>query len=148
MGTFGLIMLLSRPGFESENVSDLAGLAKRNPWLAACMAIFMFSLAGLPPTVGFYAKLSVLQSLITTNSPALIQLAILAVALSLFGAFYYLRVVKVMYFDDVTDAMPMVPQGEAHALLSINALAVLLLGILPSGLMGLCAQAISLSLGR
>ncbi len=148
LGTFGTILLLSRPGFESENVSDLAGLAKRNPWLAACMAIFMFSLAGLPPTVGFYAKLSVLQSLITTNSPALIQLSIAAVVMSLFGAFYYLRIVKVMYFDPVTDTTPMVPQGEAYALLSANALAVLLLGILPSGLMGLCLQVIALSLGR
>jgi NADH-quinone oxidoreductase subunit N len=148
LGTFGVILLLSRPGFESENLSDLAGLGKRNPWLAACMAIFMFSLAGLPPTVGFYAKFSVLQALITTNSPALIQLAILAVALSLIGAFYYLRVIKVMYFDDKTGTPSVTSNGEAYALLSVNALAVLIMGILPNGLMALCTQAISLSLGR
>jgi NADH-quinone oxidoreductase subunit N len=112
------------------------------------MAIFMFSLAGIPPTVGFYAKLSVLQALITTNSPFLIQLSIGAVVLSLFGAFYYLRVVKVMYFDESNDTTPVVKQGEAHALLSINAAAVLVLGLLPSGLMTLCMQAISLSLSR
>jgi NADH-quinone oxidoreductase subunit N len=148
MGTFGLIMVLSRPGHESEHISDLAGLGRRSPWLAAVMAIFMFSLAGIPPTVGFYAKLSVLQALITTNSPFLIQLSIGAVVLSLFGAFYYLRVVKVMYFDESNDTTPVVKQGEAHALLSINAAAVLVLGLLPSGLMTLCMQAISLSLSR
>jgi NADH-quinone oxidoreductase subunit N len=146
MGTFGLIMLLARPGFESEQISDLAGLGKRSPAMAAAMAVFMFSLAGLPPTVGFYAKLSVLQALITTNSPLLMQVAIAAVVLSLFGAFYYLRVVKVMYFDEPTDTTPLVAGGEARALLSFNALAVLGLGILPSGLMALCARAITQSL--
>lgn len=148
LGTFGLIMVLARPGHESEHISDLAGLAKRNPWLAAVMSIFMFSLAGVPPTVGFFAKLSVLQALISTNSPFLIQLAILAVVLSLFGAFYYLRVVKVMYFDESTENAPLVPQGEARALLTINALAVLGLGLLPGGLLLLCTQAVSLSLVR
>ncbi len=146
MGTFGLLMLLSRPGFESEQVSDLAGLGKRSPMMAAAMAVFMFSLAGIPPTVGFYAKLAVLQSLITTNSPGLIMLAILAVVLSLIGVFYYLRVVKVMYFDEPTDDTPLVAGGEARALLSVNALAVLGLGILPGGLMALCARAITQSL--
>ena len=100
LGTFGLIMVLSRPGFESEEISDLAGLHKRSPMLAGVMAVFMFSLAGIPPTVGFYAKLAVLQALITTNSPLLLQLSIVAVLLSLVGAFYYLRIVKVMYFDE------------------------------------------------
>ncbi|MFY9479236.1 MAG: NADH-quinone oxidoreductase subunit NuoN [Aquabacterium sp.] len=146
LGTFGLVMLLSRPGFESEQVSDLAGLAKRSPLLAAVMAVFMFSLAGIPPTVGFYAKLAVLQSLITTNSTWLIQLSIIAVLLSLVGAYYYLRVVKVMYFDEPTDTTPVVQGGEARALLSANAAAVLLLGILPGGLMALCARVITQSL--
>jgi NADH-quinone oxidoreductase subunit N len=127
-------------------VSDLAGLGKRSPAYAAAMAIFMFSLAGVPPTVGFYAKLSVLQALITTNSPLLLQVAIVAVVLSLFGAFYYLRVVKVMYFDEPTDTTPLTTGGEARALLSFNALAVLGLGILPGGLMALCARAITQSL--
>lgn len=146
LGTFGLVMLLSRPGFESEQVSDLAGLAKRSPLLAAVMAVFMFSLAGIPPTVGFYAKLAVLQSLITTNSTWLIQLSVIAVLLSLVGAYYYLRVVKVMYFDEPTDTTPVVAGGEARALLSANAAAVLLLGILPGGLMALCARVITQSL--
>jgi NADH-quinone oxidoreductase subunit N len=146
LGTFGLVMLLSRPGFESEQIGDLAGLSKRSPMLAGVMAVFMFSLAGIPPTVGFYAKLAVLQALITTNSPLLLQVSILAVVLSLFGAFYYLRIVKVMYFDEPTDASPVLHGGSARVLLSVNALAVLVLGILPSGLMTLCAKAITQSL--
>ncbi|MBC7702290.1 NADH-quinone oxidoreductase subunit NuoN [Aquabacterium sp.] len=146
LGTFGIIMFLSRPGFESEQVSDLAGLNKRSPQMAAVMAIFMFSLAGLPPTVGFYAKLAVLQSLVTTSSALHLQLAIAAVLLSLVGAFYYLRIVKVMYFDEPTDNTPVTASGEARALLSVNAIAVLGLGILPGGLMALCARAITQSL--
>ena len=146
LGTFGLIMILSRPGFESEQISDLAGLNKRSPVLAGAMAVFMFSLAGIPPTVGFYAKLAVLQALITTNSPLLLQISIVAVLLSLIGAFYYLRVIKVMYFDEPTDTTPVAEGGAARALLSVNALAVLVLGILPGGLMALCARAITQSL--
>jgi NADH-quinone oxidoreductase subunit N len=146
VGTFGLIMFLARPGFESEQINDLAGLGKRSPAMAAVMAVFMFSLAGIPPTVGFYAKLAVLQSLITTNSPFLLQIAIVAVLLSLVGAFYYLRVVKVMYFDEPTDTHPVPEGGGARTLLSVNALAVLGLGILPGGLMALCAEVIQRSL--
>lgn len=146
LGTFGIIMFLSRPGFESEQVSDLAGLGKRSPLMALVMAVFMFSLAGLPPTVGFYAKLAVLQSLVTTASALHLQLAIAAVMLSLVGAFYYLRIVKVMYFDEPTDTTPVTASGEARALLSANAVAVLALGILPGGLMALCAKAITQSL--
>jgi NADH-quinone oxidoreductase subunit N len=146
MGTFGLIMMLSRPGFESEQISDLAGLNRRSPTMAAAMAVFMFSLAGLPPTVGFYAKLAVLQSLITTNSPLLMQISIVAVMLSLVGAYYYLRIVKVMYFDEPTDPAPIAQGKSASVLLSVNALAVLGLGILPSGLMILCATVIKQSL--
>jgi len=146
LGTFGLIMFLSRPGMEAEQISDLAGLNKRSPQMAAVMAVFMFSLAGLPPTVGFYAKLAVLQSLITTSSPLHLQLAIVAVMLSLVGAYYYLRIVKVMYFDEPVDTTPVTVNGEARALLSVNALAVLGLGILPGGLMALCARAITQSL--
>ncbi|MFN3616528.1 MAG: NADH-quinone oxidoreductase subunit NuoN [Aquabacterium sp.] len=146
VGTFGLIMFLARPGFESEQINDLAGLGRRSPAMAAVMAVFMFSLAGIPPTVGFYAKLAVLQSLITTNSPFLLQIAIAAVLLSLVGAFYYLRVVKVMYFDEPTDTHPVPDGGGARTLLSVNALAVLGLGILPGGLMALCAEVIQRSL--
>ncbi|MDQ5925763.1 MAG: NADH-quinone oxidoreductase subunit, partial [Pseudomonadota bacterium] len=146
LGTFGLIMVLSRPGFESEEISDLAGLHKRSPMLAGVMAVFMFSLAGIPPTVGFYAKLAVLQALITTNSPVLLTVSIVAVMLSLVAAFYYLRVVKVMYFDEPAARAPAIQGGAAPALLSINALAVLALGILPGALMTLCANVITQSL--
>src|SRR5574337_1166450 len=100
LGTFGLIMYLAREGFESEQIADLAGLAKRAPWLAGAMAIFMFSLAGMPPMIGFYAKLAVLQALVTTNVAFNIWLAVIAVMLSLLGLFYYVRVIKVMYFDE------------------------------------------------
>ncbi len=146
LGTFGLVMFLSRSNLEAEQITDLSGLNKRSPLMAAVMAIFMFSLAGLPPTVGFYAKLAVLQSLITTNSPLHLQLAIVAVLLSLIGAYYYLRIVKVMYFDEPTDTTPVTAGGEARALLSVNALAVLGLGILPGALMALCARVITQSL--
>ncbi len=142
LGTFGTIMLLSRPGFEAEQIDDLKGLAKRSPWFALVMTIFMLSLAGLPPTVGFYAKLSVLQSLVATNVEGYLWLAIAAVLLSLVGAFYYLRVIKLMYFDEPADTSPIVSSGDVRAVLSLNGAAVLLFGILPSGLMTLCGQAI------
>ncbi len=142
LGTFGLIMLMARQGFESEEISDFAGLNQRSPQLAAIMGIFMFSLAGIPPTVGFYAKLAVLQALISTNDTFYLVLAIFAVVLSLIGAFYYLRIVKVMYFDKATDTQPIVAEGGARAVLSLNGAAVLVLGILPGGLMAMCAQAI------
>jgi NADH-quinone oxidoreductase subunit N len=144
LGSFGLIMLLARRGFECEEISDLSGLNQRSPWMAGVMAVFMFSLAGIPPTAGFYAKLSVLQALITTNLPHHLWLAIFAVLISLIGAFYYLRIVKVMYFDEPTAdaAAPSQEGGGAHALLAANGGAVLILGILPGGLMALCSMAI------
>lgn len=142
LGTFGMIMLLSRQGFESEEIDDLKGLAKRSPWFALVMTIFMLSLAGLPPTVGFYAKLSVLQSLVTTNVTGYVFLAVVAVILSLVGAYYYLRVIKVMYFDEPADTRPIESSADVRAVMSLNGLAVLLFGILPGGLMTLCVQAI------
>jgi NADH-quinone oxidoreductase subunit N len=145
LGSFGLILLLARQGFECEQISDLSGLNQRSPWMAGAMAIFMFSLAGLPPTAGFYAKLVVLQALITTNLPHHLWLAVFAVLISLVGAFYYLRIVKVMYFDEPTaDAAAPVAEerGGANALLAFNGAAVLLLGLLPGGLMALCSMAI------
>ncbi len=142
LGSFGIIMLLSRKGFESEQIDDLKGLARRSPWYAAVMAIFMFSLAGIPPTVGFYAKLAVLQSLVTTHDSFYIGLAVAAVLLSLVGAFYYLRIIKVMYFDEPKDASPIETTFDVRALLSLNGLAVLGFGLLPGGLMAMCAQAI------
>lgn len=144
LGSFGLILLLARQGFECEELSDLAGLNQRSPWMAGVMSIFMFSLAGLPPTAGFYAKLAVLQALVSTNLPHHLWLAVFAVLISLVGAFYYLRIVKIMYFDESTAdaAAPSDERSGVHALLAANGGAVLLLGILPGGLMTLCSFAI------
>jgi NADH-quinone oxidoreductase subunit N len=144
LGSFGLIMLLARRGFECDEIADLSGLNARSPWMAAVMAVFMFSLAGIPPTAGFYAKLSVLQALVTTNQAHHLWLAVFAVLISLVGAFYYLRIVKVMYFDEPTAdaAAPSQEGGRVNALLAANGGAVLLLGILPGGLMTLCSMAI------
>jgi NADH-quinone oxidoreductase subunit N len=143
LGTFGLVMYLSRAGFENEEVSDLAGLGKRSPWLAGVMTVFMFSLAGVPPMVGFYAKFAVLQALVTTNVPGYIVLAIVAVLLSLIAAYYYLRVVKVMYFDEPAGGMGEIePRGGVGVLLAANGAAALLLGLLPEGLMALCRDVV------
>lgn len=144
LGTFGLIMYLSHAGFESDEIADYAGLAKRSPWLAGVMSIFMFSLAGLPPMVGFYAKLAILQALVSTNIAGYVVLAVVAVLLSLIGAFYYLRVVKVMYFDEPAAGASVQPGqgGGVGALLAVNGAAVLVFGLLPGGLMAMCRDAI------
>jgi NADH-quinone oxidoreductase subunit N len=146
LGTFGIVMLLSRQGFEAEEIDDLKGLARRSPWYAGVMAILMFSLAGLPPTVGFYAKFSVLQAIVVTNVTGYIVLAVAAVVFSLIGAFYYLRLVKVMYFDEPVDTSPIVASSEVKTLLSLNGAAVLLFGLFPGGLMALCVNAIGKAL--
>ena len=142
LGSFGVIMLLARQGFEAEQISDLKGLSQRSPWFALVMTFFMLSLAGLPPTVGFYAKLSVLQSLVSTNVTGYLILAIAAVVLSLVGAFYYLRVIKVMYFDEPGDNRALVADADVRWMLSINGAAVLGFGLLPGGLMTMCVHAI------
>ncbi len=142
LGSFGVIMYLSRQGFESEEIDDLAGLNRRSPWAAGVMSVFMFSLAGIPPMVGFYGKLAILQALVTTNLTAYLWLAVYAVVLSLIGAFYYLRVVKVMYFDSPTQTAPVTGSRGVSALLAINGAAVLLFGLLPGGLMAMCRDAI------
>ncbi len=146
LGSFGMIMLLSRPGFEADRIDDLKGLAKRSPWFALVMTILMLSLAGLPPTVGFYAKLLVLQALVATDVTGYAYLAVAAVVFSLIGAYYYLRIIKVMFFDEPLDREPLGGSVEVRAVLSLNGLAVLALGILPGGLIALCAQAISRAL--
>jgi len=143
LGTFGLIQLLSRKGFECDNISDLRGLNARSPWMALVMLIMMFSLAGIPPFVGFYAKLSVLTAAV---SAGLLWLAVVAVLFSLIGAFYYLRVVKVMYFDAPADTAAIEAGSGARATLAVNGAAVLLLGIVPGPLMALCLHAISVAL--
>ena len=142
LGTFGLILYLSSQGFESEEIADLAGLAQRSPWLAGVMSVFMFSLAGLPPLVGFYAKLAVLQALVSTNISAYVWLAVFAVLMSLIGAYYYLRVVKVMYFDTASRSESLVRSQGVSVLLALNGAAVLVFGLLPGGLMNLCRDAI------
>ena len=142
LGTFGLITFLSRQGFEAEEISDLAGLSKRSPWVAGVMSIFMFSLAGLPPMVGFFAKLAVIQALVTTNVTLYIVLAVVAVILSLIGAFYYLRVVKVMRFDEPLVSDTIQRTRGVTALLAINGAAVLLFGPFSGGLMAMCRDAI------
>lgn len=142
LGTFGLIMFLSRQGFESEEIKDLAGLSQRSPWVAGVMTIFMFSLAGLPPMVGFFAKLAVIQALVTTNVTLYIVLAVAAVMFSLIGAFYYLRVVKVMWFDAPTVSVLSGRTQGVTALLALNGAAVLLFGPFSGGLMAMCRDAI------
>ncbi|RQO58561.1 NADH-quinone oxidoreductase subunit NuoN [Paucibacter sp. KBW04] len=142
LGSFGMILLLSRQGHEAEEIKDMAGLAKRSPWYAAVMTIFMLSLAGIPPTAGFYAKLSVLQAMISTNNPLYLMLAIAAVVVSLIGAYYYLRVIKVMFFDEPTDSSPLGAPTDVRVVMSLNGVAVLVFGLLPGGLMAWCAQAI------
>jgi NADH-quinone oxidoreductase subunit N len=147
LGTFGIILLLAREGFESEEITDLAGLNQRSPLYAGVMAVCMFSLTGVPPLVGFYAKLSVLRVLVESNQAGLIWLAVFAVMMSLIGAFYYLRVVKVMYFDAPITATTVSAPADVRVVLTFNGLLVLLLGIFPGGLLTLCAQAIIKTLG-
>jgi len=138
---FGVLILLNRRGAEAENISDLSGLNDSNPWYAALLAIAMFSMAGLPPTVGFYAKLSVLQSVVQID---LVWLAVIAVLFSVIGLFYYLRIVRVMYFDKPLDREITIKQAlDVKILLSANGLSLLGLGIFPSGLMAYCILAFS-----
>jgi NADH-quinone oxidoreductase subunit N len=143
LASFGIIMLLARQGFESEEITDLAGLNQRSPLYAGVMAVCLFSLAGIPPMVGFYAKLAVLQSLVASGQGFYIGLAIFAVLMSLIGAFYYLRVVKVMYFDEPVTATTVSADADVRVVLSLNGLLVLVLGMAPGALMGLCADAIA-----
>jgi NADH-quinone oxidoreductase subunit N len=139
VGAFGMVLFLSRKGFDCELLDDFRGLNRRSPWLAFLMMVLMLSLAGLPPTAGFYAKLAVLQAAVAAGQ---IWLAVAAVVFSLVGAFYYLRIVKLMYFDDPRDSAPLPRKGAFGALLSANGLALLFFGILPQPLMALCLVAI------
>ena len=139
VGAFGMLLFLSRKGFECENLEDLRGLNRRNPWYAFVLLIMMFSLAGVPPTVGFYAKLTVLSAVVNAGQ---VWLAVVAVLFSLVGAFYYLRIVKLMYFDEPKDTLPVSADGSMRVLLSANGLALLALGLLPQPLMSICFIAI------
>ncbi|ACV37018.1 proton-translocating NADH-quinone oxidoreductase, chain N [Candidatus Accumulibacter phosphatis] len=142
-GTFGMILLLARGGLESDELDDLKGLNKRSPWFAAMMMMMMFSMAGVPFFVGFFAKFSVLQAVVAAGY---LWLAIVAVFFSLIGCFYYLRVVKLMYFDQPACSTPLEAPLDMKILLSANGLAVALLGIFPQALMSLCAFALLRSL--
>ena len=138
LGTFGLLMILSRKGHDCETLDDLKGLNKKHPWFAFIGLVMMFSLAGIPPTVGFAAKLGVLEALVDGEHTFL---AITAVMASLVGAFYYLRVVKVMYFDEPVHETSISGSGFAKGILGLNSILVLALGIVPAGLMSLCLDA-------
>jgi len=141
MGAFGLLTLLSSKGADVEEISDLKGLSQRHPWFAALMLLFMFSMAGVPPTFGFYAKLLVIQSAIEAG---MLGLAIAAVLMAVIGAYYYLRIIKVMYFDSADeDAQPLQVRIESSGLLSINALALVLMLPFVGWLIELCRRAIA-----
>jgi NADH-quinone oxidoreductase subunit N len=139
LGAFGVLLFLSDKGFECEHLDDMRGLNHRSPWYAFVMMVLMFSLAGVPPTAGFYAKLVVISAAVNAG---LVWLAVVAVIFSLVGAFYYLRIVKLMYFDEPKDTAPVAGDGESRVLLSANGLALLALGIVPQPLMSLCFVAI------
>lgn len=139
LASFGVILLLARSGFEADSLDDYKGLNKRSPWYAGIMLMVMFSMAGVPFFVGFFAKFSVLQAVVAAGY---YWLAIAAVLFSLIGAFYYLRVVKLMYFDEPIDESPIQATSEVRVLLSINGVALGLLGLFPQVLMSLCAFAL------
>ncbi len=139
LASFGMIILLSRAGFEAENIDDFKGLNKRSPWYALMMLFVMFSMAGVPFFIGFFAKLSVLQAVVAAGY---FWLAVLAVVMSVIGAFYYLRVVKLMYFDEPLEASPIHAPAEVRVMLSANGLAIAALGLAPQMLMSVCAYAL------
>ena len=147
LAAFGVLLLLSQEGFESEEIADLAGLNQRSPLYAAVMAVCLLSLAGIPPLVGFYAKLAVLQALVASAQGIQIGIAVFAVLMSLIGAFYYLRVIKVMYFDEPITASSVVAPLDVRVVLTINGALVLVLGLFPGGLLALCGAAVRQMLG-
>jgi len=138
VGAFGLLLILSRQGFDAEDLDDLKGLNQRDSWYAAMMALIMFSMAGVPPTVGFMAKLLVLESIVRVD---LWWLALIGVFFSIIGAFYYLRVIKLMYFDQPVAQEPLTAGPGVRVALSVNGLAMLVLGIFPASLLSVCQGA-------
>jgi NADH-quinone oxidoreductase subunit N len=139
LGAFGMIILLSRAGFEAELLEDFKGLNERSPWFAFVMLILMFSMAGVPPTVGFYAKFAVLSAVVDID---MTWLAAAAVVFSIIGAYYYLRIIKLMYFDKPVDETPLTAAFDMRVMLSVNGLAVLALGLFPGALLAWCASAL------
>ncbi|APV49997.1 NADH-quinone oxidoreductase subunit N [Betaproteobacteria bacterium GR16-43] len=143
LGVFGIVMLATRAGFEAEELEDWKGLNRRSPWYAFLMLVMMFSLAGVPPTVGFFAKLVVLQAALDAGH---LWLVVFAVLMSVVGAFYYLRIVKLMYMDEPTRDFTLATRADTRWVLSLNAFAALVLGVLPGPLLDLCASAVKLSM--
>lgn len=140
LGAFGIVMLLSRKGFEADKLIDYKGLNERSPWFAGMMLLVMFSMAGVPPTVGFFAKLFVLDAVVSVD---MTWLALVGVFFSIIGVFYYLRIVKLMYFDKPVDETPLTAGLDTQIALSVNGLSMLALGMFPAGLLSLCAAAFS-----
>jgi len=140
LGGFGMIILLSREGFEADKLTDFTGLNERSPWYALMMLILIFSMAGVPPFLGFWAKLSVLKEVIASD---MVWLAVTAVVFSIIGAFYYLRIIKIMYFDKAEDSSPLVCSVDMRAMITTNGLLVLVIGLFPGDLMALCLSAIT-----
>jgi NADH-quinone oxidoreductase subunit N len=138
-GAFGIVILMSQRGFEADELSDLKGLNERSPWIAAMMLLVMVSMIGIPPFVGFFAKLNVLAVLLDKNE---IWLAVIAVLFSVIGAFYYLRVIRYMYFDAPEDKTPLIAGFDVRLLVSLNGLSMLLLGVFANPLLAICAVAI------
>ena len=138
VGGFGVLAMISRRGFDAENLDDLKGLNERSGWLAAMMALILFSMAGVPPTVGFFAKWFVLESIIRVD---LVWLALVAVFFSVIGAFYYLRAIKTMYFDKPADDQPLEISADSHVAMSINGISMLVLGMFPTALYTVCRAA-------
>jgi NADH-quinone oxidoreductase subunit N len=139
LGAFGMIVLLSRAGFEAERIDDFKGLNERNSWYAALMLILMLSMAGVPPFIGFWAKWSVLAQVV---SAGFVWLAVVAVLFAIIGAFYYLRIIKLMYFDKPEEMAPIEADMDMRVALSANALVILLLGLMPQTLMAVCLGAL------
>lgn len=140
IGGFGIVLLMARAGFEAEQLDDYKGLNQRSPWFAFMMLILMFSMAGVPPTLGFWAKLTVLSAVVDIN---MTWLAVVGVAFSIIGLFYYLRIIKLMYFDDAVEHRPLSCGRDMQIALSTNSIAILVLGIYPAGLMSICAAVFS-----
>jgi len=138
LGSFGMIILMSRAGFEADELDDLKGLAKRSPWFASMMILIMLSMAGIPPLIGFFAKLAVLQAVIDAGY---VWLAVLAVLFSVVGAYYYLRVVWYMVFEEPKETAPIKASFDVQVVMSINGLGMIALGLFPASLLGMCAAA-------
>ncbi len=142
LGAFGMIILLSRAGFEAEQLDDFKGLNERNSWYAALMLILMLSMTGIPPMVGFWAKWLVLAEVVNAG---FVWLAVLAVIFAIIGAFYYLRVIKLMYVDKPSDTTPIEAGMDMRVALSANALLILALGLMPHTLMAVCLGALGVA---